>query len=55
MNQIPTAMRAAFRDSFNQRRPVEQSETAHKVFKALARKVGVTTRKTMWSVQRGNR
>lgn len=52
MNNIPTTMRAAFEVAASKQAPSKQS---HAVKSAIRRKVGVTTRKTMWSVQRGNR
>lgn len=52
MNQTATAMRAAFDAAV---RKATTSAVQADIKSALRRKVGLTTRKTMWSVQRGKR
>jgi hypothetical protein len=52
MTQVATTMRAAFEKAARNSKPsVVQGE----IKSALRRKVGLVTRKTMWSIQRGNR
>lgn len=61
MTQVATTMRAAFetaylrtsRKTFERRAVVPCSLPL--VRDALRRKVGLVTRRTMWSIQRGNR
>lgn len=53
MTQVSTAMRAAFEKA-------AASPTANRIVRlqvssALRRKCGLVTRRTMWSIQRGNR
>jgi len=52
LNQTATAMRVAFDAAA---RKAIQSNVQADIKSALRRKVGLTTRKTMWSVQRGKR
>ena len=53
MTQAVTTMRAAFDSAY--RNANHTNNVTRLVSSALRRKVGVVTRKTMWSIQRGNR
>lgn len=53
MTQAATAMRIAFQNATFARNPSRPLVTL--VASALRRKVGLVSRKTMWSIQRGNR
>lgn len=55
MTQVATTMRDAFEVAFVKSFTIPQTETVSKVKSALRRKVGLVTRKTMWSIQRGKR
>lgn len=53
MTQVPTTMRAAFEKAIYTHPVTQQNQLL--VRSALRRKVGLVTRRSMWSIQRGNR
>jgi hypothetical protein len=55
MTQVETAMRLAFEQAFAKSFTLPMKPMTSLVKGALRRKVGLMTRKTMWSIQRGNR
>ena len=53
MTQVPTAMRNAFSKAYHAANHIDALTSL--VHSALRRKVGLVTRRSMWSIQRGNR
>jgi hypothetical protein len=55
MTQVSTVMRAAFEKAIATQKFPTNARNGGIVRDALRRKCGLVTRKTMWSIQRGNR